>query len=408
MKFIYSVIFMVIGVLTVCEVANAAAATVPEPFQRFDNSSKYTINYDDLTNLLKMVVVDVGRSTREKAAPSQAKTGTRMKASVKRSTLNEGNRFYFETFTNNEEAQQLLSGIQNSLEQIPDEVSLEYFSRDEQLAYWLNLYNVTVLNQIIDIYPKRNLKKVLVGKKSILSKKLLTVAGIPLSLDDIQFTILKHNYDNDPLIMYGLYQGIIGGPNIRRRAYTGADVYRALRNNAIEFTNSNRGTYSKDEKVFRVSSLYGRNKAYFTDFNSDLSEHLLAYLEGYERTALKSATILKPDINDWTITDLGGTFRDPGAVFADNNAALLDSVKGTTPADGGGVMAAAVGAGSATLASKGAPQSRISPELLVHLHELNLKREMANAGKAMVTMEELGKVPADPDSDSDPDSKNDN
>ena len=117
----------------------------------------------------------------------------------------------------------------------------------------------------------------------MLSKKLLTVAGMPLSLNDIQFTILKQNYDNDPLIIYGLYQGYIGGPNIRKRAYTGADVYRSLANNAIEFTNSNRGTYSKDEKVFRVSSLYERNRVYFPDFNSDLSKHLLVYLEGYER-----------------------------------------------------------------------------------------------------------------------------
>ena len=44
------------------------------------------------------VVVDVGLSNREKAAPSQAATGTRMKASVKRSTVKEANRFYYETF----------------------------------------------------------------------------------------------------------------------------------------------------------------------------------------------------------------------------------------------------------------------------------------------------------------------
>jgi len=248
MKYFSSAILILTGFLMVFDIANAANSTVPEPFQRFDADSKYAINYDDLTAMLKTVVVDVGRSSREKAAPSHAATGTRMKASVKRSTQNEANRFYYETFEGNDEAQQLLKGIQKSLEQVPTEVSLEYFSRDEQLAYWLNLYNVTVLNEIVQVYPKRNLKKILVGKKSIFSKKLLTVAGIPLSLNDIQYTILKQNYDNNPLIMYGLYQGNIGGPNIRKNAYTGKDVHRALTNNAIEFINSNRGTQSKDEK----------------------------------------------------------------------------------------------------------------------------------------------------------------
>ena len=90
-----------IGVFVLTGLASAANSTVPEPFQGFDPDSKYKIDYSDLTNLLRTVVVDVGRSTREKAAPSAAKTGTRMKVSVKRSTVNEANRFYFETFKNN-------------------------------------------------------------------------------------------------------------------------------------------------------------------------------------------------------------------------------------------------------------------------------------------------------------------
>ena len=127
---------------------------------------------------------------------------------------------------------------------------------------------------------------------------------------------MRQNYDNDPLIIYGLYQGNIGGPNIRRTAYTGKDVYRALKNNATEFINSNRGTYSKDERVFEVSVLYDRNRAYFPDFDADLS----------------------------------GSYRDLGGSFADNRAALLDSMKSAVVSDnegpGGATLGAAVGTGS--------------------------------------------------------------
>jgi len=180
-----------------------------------------------------------------------------------------------------------------------------------------------------------------------------------------------------------------------------------MTNNAIEFINSNRGTQSKDEKVFRVSSLYDRNRSYFSDFNTDLTVHLLEHLKGYELEDLQAASILKPDINDWTVTDLGGTYRDLGATFADNSAALLDSVRGTTAADPayngpGAVMGAAVGHGSSSMASKGTPYNRIDPELLTHLHELNLKREITNAGNAYVTMEELGEIPPDPDKKPEP------
>lgn len=39
--------------------------------------------------------------------------------------------------------------------------------------------------------------------------------------------------------------------------------------------------------------------------------------------------------------------------------------------------------------------SRIDPELLAKLHDINLKREITNAGNAVVTMEELGEVEVD-------------
>ncbi|MBT8070038.1 MAG: DUF547 domain-containing protein, partial [Gammaproteobacteria bacterium] len=249
------------------------------------------------------------------------------------------------------------------------------------------------------------------GKKSIFDKKLLTVAGIPLSLNDIQFKILRHNYNNDPLVFYGLYQGNIGGPNIRRRAYTGADVYRALKNNAMEFINSNRGTYSKDEKTFRVSSLYDRNRAFFPNFNADLSKHLLVFLEEPERGELQRASKLKADINDWTVTDLGGTNRDLGGAFADNRAALLDSARSTVESfnegPGAGTLGASIGYGSSSTAAKGKTLSRIDPELLVKLHEINLKREATNAANATVTMEELGEAPVDPEAKKDEPEKKD-
>ena len=73
-------------------------------------------------------------------------------------------------------------------------------------------------------------------------------------------------------------------------------------------------------------------------------------------------------------------------------------------------MGAAVGAGSSSTASKAKPYNRIDPELLVKLHDLNLKREQTNIKNATVTVEELGTVPVEPESkpDPDPEKKDDN
>jgi hypothetical protein len=372
--------------------AQEPLASVPDPFQRFDPASPFSINYADLDVLLKMMVVDVGRSNRDKADPTQAKVGTRMKMSVNRSTISEGNRFYFEEFKGNEDNQKLLLTMRSSLEQIPSDVPLEYLSRNEQLAYWLNLYNATLLSEIVKVYPTRSLKSLLTGKKSILAQKLLTVAGVPLSLNDIQFTILRQNYANDPLIMYGFYQGIIGGPNIRKRAYTGENVYRLLEENAVEFVNSNRGTFAESDTVFRVSRLYERNAAYFRDFESDLTEHLLKYVEGEERTQLAARPRIKANIDDWTVTDVYGTYRDIGTTSSTSTAALLDAVQsvsgggesGNTPISGN------LSAASSQVQAKAPELGRFSPEMLDYLHEIKEKEAMTNLTKGNVTVEELG------------------
>ena len=374
-KQILLVTFLVCGFFSINTFANTTDSTVPEPFRGYDAKSKLTIDYRDLDSLLDTVVLNTGRSNRKKAASSHSQTGTRMKVSVNRATVNEGNRFFFEVFENNADNRQVLLKIRTRLENIPNVVSLEKFSRDEQLAYWINLYNVTMLEQIVKVYPERKLEDLLVGKNSVLSKNTLVVAGVPLSLNDIQFTILKQNYEKNPLVIYGLYQGIIGGPNIRKSAYTGKYVYADLIDNAMEFINSNRGTDSKNSRIFRVSSLYERNSVFFPEFDANLTEHLLTYLEGEEHDELQVATKIKTDIDDWTITDLYGSSRDLSCALASNSAALDGAINGGNPS---------------RLTTKSAVASRYNPAVMQKLNELNQKK--AEQREGTVTIEEMGQA----------------
>lgn len=305
---------------------DVASSAVPEPFWDFNPNSPYTINYDDVDAILKVLVVDVGKSNREKLPPIQSSTGTRLRTKVKRETANEGNRFYFESFELNEDYKPVLRAVRESLENIPEQIPLQEFSREEQLAYWLNLHNITVLDEIVQIYPERNLKKEITGKDTFFSRKILNVSGVPLSLDDIQHTILRWNYDDNPLVIYGLYQGIIGGPSIRRWAYTGENVYKDLVDNAEEFINSNRGTFAGHGDVFKVSSYYARNRAYFPNWETDLKAHLMRYIEDVQRQQLMDSERLVADIDDWSVTDVYGSEQQIGGSFSNSQAAMLGAI----------------------------------------------------------------------------------
>ena len=362
----------------------ASEQNIPEPFRGATAGSNHKINYDDLNELLEKMVVDVGRSNRGAASQNVARTGTRTKSSHNKYTATEGNRFYFEAFEDNERNKQALLLLRQSLEQVPAQAKLSYFSKEEQLAYWLNLYNVTMLNEIVNIYPKKNLKKYIEGNKSVKTRKILNVAGVALSLDDIQYTILKEKYNSDPLILYGLYQGVIGGPNIRKRAYTGINVYRYLKNNAIEFINSNRGTRPY-RGVFQVAGLYERNEQYFENFDDDLTAHLLLYIQGEERDELMAANKLKPAIEDWSVTDIYGTERDYGGRINSNSAALIGASVSNVP-ESGFIDTSSLGN---TLVGRPDNTQRFSPQLTALLEKIRANDPEAVDKRGEVTITEI-------------------
>jgi hypothetical protein len=162
-KIVYLAALSIFGFLFSSPVS-ASTEPPPEVFQGYDPVSSMTIDYKDLDSLLQTVVLDTGPSTRELASIPKNSTGTRMRAKVNRATINEGNRFYFETFNENKDNQQIIQNIKSRLENFPAAVPLERFSRDEQLAYWINLYNITILNEIVNIYPRNNLKGLRIGR----------------------------------------------------------------------------------------------------------------------------------------------------------------------------------------------------------------------------------------------------
>jgi hypothetical protein len=301
-----------------------AEDNLPIQFAGDTSNSNISMDFSLVDELLDASVLDMGSSKRSKAKRNIANIGTRLKQIVNTATDNEGNRFSYELF--NKEQKENLNVIKIYLENIPAQTPLNLYSKEEQLAYWLNLYNVTLIKEVVKVYPRSNLKSLLTSGSSILDDKLIKVSEISLSLNDIHHNILFNKYDKDPLIIYGLYQGIIGGPNIRDKAYTGNNVYNSLKDNATEFINSNRGTRSqKNNKSLKISSFYKRNANFFPKFHNNVKKHLLQFSHNDITNDIIQAKKFIPSINNWKITDLYGSVRTYGGSANTNSAAALDA-----------------------------------------------------------------------------------
>lgn len=366
---------------TFCSLSSYAKINeLSEEFSDFSLNRDIKISYEDLDNLLEITVLDMGRSDRS-SRKSKSSIGTRMKSHKNNDTALEANRFLFEAVTKSE-IKNGFHKIRVSLEKVPDEISLNELSLDEQLAYWLNLYNTAMIEKLIEHYPVRDTEDLLFDDDSILDEEFLTVAGYKLSLNDIQHKIVFEKFGKKkPIVMYGFYQGNIGSPNLRNEAYKGSKVYHQLVENGEEFVNSNRGMQIKRKNRLYVSKYYEQTESLFTDFETDLREHLEDYAEGQMKNDVKYAKRFKIDIEDWNITDLFGTERSFGASASTNPAAMLNAVVNNSDipvsADGSssGMGAVNVNFINDSIMMRTMDFGRFSPEMLEKIKKLNLKRQ---------------------------------
>ncbi|KPM75338.1 DUF547 domain-containing protein [Pseudoalteromonas sp. UCD-33C] len=366
---------------TFCSLSSYAKINeLPEEFSDFSLNRDIKISYEDLDNLLEITVLDMGRSDRS-SRKSKSSIGTRMKSHKNNDTALEANRFLFEAVTKSE-IKDGFHKIRVSLEKVPDEISLNELSLDEQLAYWLNLYNTAMIEKLIEHYPVRDTEDLLFDDDSILDEEFLTVAGYKLSLNDIQHKIVFEKFGKKkPIVMYGFYQGNIGSPNLRNEAYKGSKVYHQLVENGEEFVNSNRGMQIKRKNRLYVSKYYEQTESLFTDFETELREHLEDYAEGQMKSDVKYAKRFKIDIENWNITDLFGTERSFGASASTNPAAMLNAVVSNSDipvsADGSssGMGAVNVNFINDSIMMRTMDFGRFSPEMLEKIKKLNLKRQ---------------------------------
>lgn len=300
----------------------ASESSIPEPFRSHDPNSTLSINYDDLSMLWKKTVLVTGRSNRVSAARAVPAPGSRVVKTAKGRTANEGNRLDFSVFQDKANYQRLIE-LRKSLEIIPSQLPLRYLNKQEQLAYWLNLYTVTLVGQLSTIYPESRLKSAYRARRNnIWDAKILSVSGVQLSLNDIQFRILIPKFKN-PAVIYGLWQGFIGGPNIRNEAYIGKEVWEQLHKNAVEFVNSNRGSKLQYNGKMRVSHIYDVNRALFPNFDADLRRHIRQFADTSYKMHIDQADRFSPTLKNWYIADLFNGHRGLASSANTNGAALF-------------------------------------------------------------------------------------
>jgi len=177
-------------------------------------------------------------------------------------------------------------------------------NRDEQFAYWVNLYNAVTVDVILEAYPVDSIRDI---KPSLFSlgpwkQDRVTVEGTALSLDDIEHNILRPIWQ-DPRVHYAVNCASIGCPNLMGEAFTSAGLDQKLDEAARAYVNHPRGASVTDGKL-TVSSIYDWFKEDFGNNDAGVIAHLKLYAEDDLKAQLGTIEKISGDDYDWSLNEI--------------------------------------------------------------------------------------------------------
>ena len=157
------------------------------------------------------------------------------------------------------------------------------YNRQQQRPYWINLYNALTVSVVLDNYPVKSIRRIHGGILGAgpWNRKIITLAGIDLSLNDIEHRILRPLW-RDPRIHFAVNCASLGCPNLAAEAYTAANTEALLLQGSRDYINHPRGASFDDKGVLTLSSIFNW---YDTDFGATQQERL-QYLAGFAEPQL--------------------------------------------------------------------------------------------------------------------------
>lgn len=177
------------------------------------------------------------------------------------------------------------------------------FNRKEQLAFWINLYNAVTVDLIVSRWPVRSIRDISISPglftKGPWGRKLLTVEGVKLSLDDIEHRILRPIW-RDPRIHYAVNCASLGCPNLQPQAFTGANADALMTRGARQYVNHPRGVAINDGRL-RVSSIYVWFRTDFGGTDAGVIRHLMRYAGPDLKAKLARIKGIADDGYDWAV-----------------------------------------------------------------------------------------------------------
>ncbi len=166
-----------------------------------------------------------------------------------------------------------------------------HWTKNDKLAYYINLYNAATVKLIVDHYPLKRIKDI----PNRWKKKWIKVGNEVTSLNNIEHEVLRKM--NEPRIHFAINCASYSCPKLLNVAFTPQSMERLLSKTTVDFVNDKSRNRFDNEKA-QLSKIFKWYKGDFTE-NVPLLEYINQYLEN---PVSKKAKVEYLDY-DWSLNE---------------------------------------------------------------------------------------------------------
>lgn len=182
-----------------------------------------------------------------------------------------------------------LSEIENYISNLESLADQSTWSKNEKLAYWINLYNAATVRLIVQNYPTSSITKINGGKPW--DKKVVTISGKSYTLNQIENDIIRPVF-KEPRIHFAVNCAAISCPKIMNSAFTADKLNYQLTKQAKSFINGSKNSLNEDS--IEISKIF---EWYAVDFGSSIID----YLNKYSTTTINSNAAVSYKEYNWDL-----------------------------------------------------------------------------------------------------------
>lgn len=184
-------------------------------------------------------------------------------------------------------------------------------SPKDRLAYWINLYNISVVGVVVDNYPVESIRDIStdpIVRLNVFKKDVVPTKGGKISLDTIEHEKVREAF-KDPRIHFAINCAAESCPPIRPEPYVGARIDQQLDDQTRKFlTGPNGVRFEKDgdELILHVTKIMDWFADDFEKWGGGRVAFLRKYLPADKQKQIDAArgkVELELDEYSWKLND---------------------------------------------------------------------------------------------------------